>query len=198
MAYVNDGNMTLWRLPVVVTVKLLFETAMVSHLFTLCGPFKPIKTKNLYAMTLVKFQQKPFEKTFTSLFEDLFNHVPASLGREDWSWPQTPSRVPVNISESEKAWQLELVAPGFGKSDFQIKLENNQLTISAEKKDEQKQDQEKLIRREFSYRSVSRSFTVDDRIDANAITAKYEHGVLLVTLPKKEEAKPNPFQITVQ
>jgi HSP20 family protein len=149
-------------------------------------------------MTLVKLNQKPFERTLNSLFEDIFQQFPSRYAQDDWSHAAQLGRYPVNIRESEKAWTLDLVAPGFEKSDFQIKLENGLLTISAEKKDENKQEQEKLVRKEFSFRSFSRSFTVDEKIDAASITAKYENGVLVVSLPRKEEPKANPHQITVQ
>jgi len=149
-------------------------------------------------MTLVKLNQKPFERTLNSLFDDIFQQFPTRYGQDEWSQAAHQGRFPVNIRESEKAWTLELVAPGFEKSDFQIKLENNLLTISAEKKEENKQEQEKLVRKEFAFRSFSRSFTVDEKIDAASITAKYENGVLVVSLPRKEEPKANPQQITVQ
>jgi len=149
-------------------------------------------------MTLVKLHQKPFEKTINSLFEDLFQQTPSRLANEDFGWPAHSSRTPVNISETADAYVLDLVAPGFDKSDFAIKLEKNLLTISAEKKDEVKAEGLKMVRQEYTFRSISRSFTVDDKIDAARISAKYENGVLLVTLPKKEEVKVNPKSITVQ
>jgi HSP20 family protein len=150
-------------------------------------------------MTLVKFNQKPFEKTISSLFEDLFQQVPSRLGNEEFGWPVQIGRTPVNIFENDQQYSLELVAPGFEKADFNVKLEKNLLTISAEKKEEAaRPENEKPVRKEFSFRSFSRSFTVDDKIDAAKIAAKYENGVLLVTLPKKEEVKANPQSITVQ
>ena len=149
-------------------------------------------------MTLVKFHQKPFEKTINSLFEDLFQQAPSRSSNDDQGWPVQHGRTPVNIRENDDAFALELVAPGFDKSDFSIKLEKNLLTISAEKKEEEKQENGKLVRKEYAFRSFSRSFTVDDKIDAGRISAKYEHGVLQVALPKKEEVKVNPQSITVQ
>ena len=149
-------------------------------------------------MTFVKLHQKPFERTLNSLFEDIFQQIPARFTQDDLGLAANNGRNPVNIRETEKAWAVDLVAPGFEKSDFQIKLEKNLLTISAEKKEDKPQENEKQIRREYTFRSFSRSFTVDDRIEASAITAKYENGVLLVTLPKKEVPKVDPHQITVQ
>ena len=156
------------------------------------------KNKNRYAMTLVKFHQKPFERTLNTLFEDLFQQLPGRLGTDDWGSAWQSGRTPVNIRESQKSWALDVVAPGFDRSDFRINLEKNILTISAERQEEDKQEDEKHVRKEYSFRSFSRSFTVDERIDASSITAKYENGVLLVDLPKKEEPKAQPHRIAVQ
>ena len=78
------------------------------------------------------------------------------------------------------------------KADFKINLENNVLTISSEKQEEQKEEQDKYTRREFAYRAFQRSFTLPDSADSEKIEAKYENGVLQVNIPKKEEAKPQP------
>lgn len=107
------------------------------------------------------------------------------------------SHAPVNIRETKDAYALEVVAPGFEKADFSINLEGPTLTIKAEKKAEQKEENEKHIRREFSFRSFSRSFKLDESVDAEKINAKYENGVLKLTLPKKEEKKDTVKDITV-
>jgi len=146
-------------------------------------------------MTLVKFNQKPFEKTFNSLFEDIFNSFPSGYAGNEWN---VNGFVPANIRETKDAYQLELVAPGLEKSDFKVNIDKNMLTISSEKKSELKNEDEKMIRKEYSFRSFSRSFTLDDSIDAGKIAAKYEHGVLYVSLPKKEEVKLMPKEISIQ
>jgi HSP20 family protein len=87
--------------------------------------------------------------------------------------------------------------PGRNKEDFQIAVEKNLLTISYEMKTEQKQDDKKVLRREFSYQSFKRTFSLDDQINSQAIEAKYENGVLKLWLPKKEEVKETVKQITV-
>lgn len=145
-------------------------------------------------MTLVKVNN-PVTKGFDGFFNDLFNEFPATFGktvREDvFGFP------PVNIKEVKDAYQLEVAAPGMEKADFNIKLEQNILTISAEKKEETKEENEKQIRKEFSYKAFKRSFTLDDKIEAGNISAKYENGVLKLELPKKEELKQSPKEITV-
>ena len=92
----------------------------------------------------------------------------------------------VNIQETKEAYLLELAAPGLDKADFQLSLEGNLLTIAAEKKQSKEEEQKNLVRREFGYRSFKRNFTVDEKIDASRIGAKYENGVLKVILPKQE------------
>ena len=84
---------------------------------------------------------------------------------------------PVNITESKEAYILDILVPGWSKEDFKINVENNVLTISAEKKAEQKAEDQKQIRREFNFRSFKRSFTLDESVDAEKIQAKYDNGV---------------------
>ena len=93
---------------------------------------------------------------------------------------------------------LELVAPGFQKEDFKINLDNNTLTISAEKKEETENQNEKFIRKEYKQQSFSRSFTIDENIDAGNISAKYVNGVLTLNLAKKQEVKPPVKEISIQ
>lgn len=145
-------------------------------------------------MTLVKVNN-PMTKSFDGLVNDFFNDFPATFGktiREDvFGFP------PVNIRENADAYQLEIAAPGLEKSDFTLNLDQNILTISTEKKEESKEENPKFIRKEFSYKSFKRSFTVDEKIDATNISAKYENGILKVALPKKEEVKVAAKEITI-
>ena len=145
-------------------------------------------------MTLVKVNN-PVTKTFDGLLNDLFNDLPASFGktfREDvFSFP------PVNIVENTIAYQLEVAVPGLEKTDFNIKLDGTILTISADKKETVKSDTEKVIRKEFTNKAFKRSFTLDEKIDAAAIEAKYENGILILTLPKKEVAKITAKEINI-
>ena len=146
-------------------------------------------------MTFVKVNN-PISKSFDGLMNELFNELPASFGktmREDvLNFP------PVNIVEKSEIYHLQLSAPGFDKTDFNIKLDGKLLTISAEKKEEKSEENEKMIRKEFSQKSFKRSFTVDEKIDASGINAKYENGILKLDLPKKEEVKNAAKEITIQ
>lgn len=146
-------------------------------------------------MTLVK-TNSPFARSFDGLMNELFNELPSTFGktvREDvLGFP------PVNIVEKNDVYNLQLSAPGFEKADFAVKLEGNILTISAEKATETKAENEKVIRKEFSSKSFKRTFTVDEKIDAANISAKYENGILHVGLPKKEEVKAVAKEISIQ
>ncbi len=94
-----------------------------------------------------------------------------------------------NIIESSESFHLEIAAPGMVKDDFKINLENNILTISATVEDQKREEGKNYSRKEFYYGSFSRSFTLPKTIDLDNIKADYESGILVVTLPKKEEAK---------
>jgi HSP20 family protein len=99
----------------------------------------------------------------------------------------------VNIKESPDEFEVELAAPGFVKADFNIELNHDMLTISSEKQVENEtKDGQQFARREFSYQSFSRSFTLPNTADSDKIRAKYDNGILRVSIPKKEEAKPKP------
>jgi|SRR6185437_2585582 len=107
-------------------------------------------------------------------------------------WPTTSSSsIPaVNIKDTKDAFKVEVAAPGLKKEDFKIDLENNVLTISAEKEENKEEGEEKFRRQEFSYTSFVRSFQLsENEVDAEKISAKYENGVLQIEIPKKEEAK---------
>ena len=147
-------------------------------------------------MTHVKFNRKPFEGTFNNLVDDLFTELPV-LFKNEFNQIERNGFVPVNVKETEKSYQLEVVAPGFEKSDFKVNLDQNILTISGEKKNETKKETDKQIRREYSYRSFKRSFTLDEKIDATNIDASYVNGVLTLNLPKKETVKASATEITV-
>lgn len=148
-------------------------------------------------MTLVKFHNKPANRSFNNLMDDFFATVPSIL-RDDLITPNFTSSTPVNSKETEKEYVLELVAPGFQKEDFKISLDNNVLTVSLEKKAEEENRNEKIIRKEYKYQSFSRSFTVNEKIDVEGIVAKYVNGVLILNLPKKEAVKASTKEITIQ
>src|SRR5881397_233055 len=108
-------------------------------------------------MTVVKFNDR--RTNGFNLLDNFFNDIP-TLFKDDFG-ASLKNFVPVNIKETKEAYQLEVVAPGFEKNDFNINLEKNILSISAEKKNEVKEESEKQIRKEYHYRSFKRSFTFE-------------------------------------
>ena len=97
------------------------------------------------------------------------------------------SRMPaVNIKENEKNFEIEVAAPGFEKQDFQLNLEDNVLTISAESSKQNQEEKESFTRKEFSYTSFSRSFSLPETVKDEKIEAHYENGLLHLTLTKAE------------
>lgn len=145
----------------------------------------------------VRFNHKP-ARSFNNLMDDFFTQVP-SLFRDDFSTVYGQRNAPVNIRETENDFVLELVAPGLEKEDFKINLDKNQLTISAERKAATEPKAEgKQIMKEFSLASFKRSFTIDDKIDASNIAAKYANGILTLNLPKKAEVKEAAKEISIQ
>jgi HSP20 family protein len=140
-------------------------------------------------MTLVKFANQ-----MPSLIDRFFND-----DLFDWSiqnFSNNFTNLPaVNIKEKNDAFEIEMAAPGFNKEDFKIELNNNILSISSEKKIENEtKENERYTRREFSYQSFMRSFTLPDTIEGEKINAKYENGILNIHIPKKDEAKVKPVK----
>jgi HSP20 family protein len=104
----------------------------------------------------------------------------------------TPS---VNIVEGKDSFRIEVAAPGLTKDEFKIDLHNNVLNISSEKEEKKEEKDEQYMRREFSYTSFSRSFTLPNTADTDKIAASYKEGVLNIEIPKKEEAKEKPKRL---
>jgi HSP20 family protein len=133
-------------------------------------------------------------RPFGSLLSNLMgSDVSRWFDDEDWGLSSRVSQanVPVNIRETDKTYELEVMAPGLKKSDFKVSVDGKQLSISFEQNDEKKEGDEKTgyIRQEYRHRSFSRTFTLDDTVDANKISADYTDGVLHLCVPKKEEAQ---------
>jgi len=143
-------------------------------------------------MSLVK--RENYLPTWSNFFNDFLNRDWYDWSNQNFSLTNTtiPS---VNIKENENEFEVEMAAPGMTKDDFKIELNNSVLTISSEKQSENQSKEDKNItRREFSYQSFSRSFTLPVIVETEKISAKYENGILRVNIPKKEEAKPKPLK----
>jgi HSP20 family protein len=106
----------------------------------------------------------------------------------------------VNVKETDKSFELELAVPGMKKEDFKIELQNDTLTISAEReeKKEEKDKEDSYSRREFSYRSFSRSFSLPEKlVDGEHISANYRDGILRLSVPKTQKESKAPKRIEI-
>jgi len=109
------------------------------------------------------------------------------------------TRVPAaNISETANDFHVELAAPGLKKEDFKLKLERDVLSISVEQVNQPQQQERSYTKREFSYSSFVRSFTLPDSANSEGIQAEYHNGVLSINIPKREEAKITTRQIQIK
>jgi|688.fasta_scaffold70612_3 HSP20 family protein len=136
-------------------------------------------------MLVSQFKNRPASSiiNFDELFDELFAHRPNVANK---------SFMPaVNISESESGYHLDMAIPSFNKEEVKIKVEKNLLTISGEKKEETTDETKKVKRKEFSYKSFSRSFTLPENIELDKVEAKYENGILNINIAKKEAQKEN-------
>lgn len=133
---------------------------------------------------------------FDDFFDrDWFGHALPAFSASNTTIPS------INIKETDDNYEVEVAAPGMSKDDFNITLDGNMLTISSEKTNRSEdKDGDKYSRREFSYESFQRSIQLPkDVVDEENIKAKYEDGVLRLTIPKREEAKqkaPRTIQIS--
>jgi len=123
-----------------------------------------------------------FQNSLRRFFDDNFWDAEGQL---------STASVPVNIRETEQHYELDVIAPGCRKEDFKISVDDNLLTISMNRTEEKKQENQKVgwVRNEYMVRSFSRSFTLEDTVDVNKIQATYSDGILRLSLGKSEKAK---------
>jgi HSP20 family protein len=132
------------------------------------------------------------ENYLPSFFDRFWNNELMDWGSSNFSSTNT-SLPAVNVKETIDEFVIELAAPGMDKKDFKVNFKNNVITISSEKENNKEEKNENYTRREFSYQSFQRSFTVpENAVLSDKIEAKYNNGILHVTLPKREEVKPQP------
>jgi HSP20 family protein len=152
-------------------------------------------------MTIVKWKspflngqlEKPagFNSPLTGLLEDLFG--------DDFFKTDFAAHMPaVNVSKEKDALHLELSAPGFSKEDFKAEVEDGVLNISGTHKADDESKDRTYYRKEFTYGSFKRSFNLPEEYNADNIAAKYENGILKVSVPKKEEIKTSSREISIQ
>jgi len=145
-------------------------------------------------MTLARISS-PWYPALPSLIDKFFEGELMDWNNANFS--SANSTLPaVNIKETKDDFVIEVAAPGMRKEDFNINYDNGQLVISSERKDENiEREGERVARREFSYQSFRRTFTISQSVvNSEKIHAKYENGILHLTLPKREEIKPKPVR----
>jgi len=128
----------------------------------------------------------PWQPDFRSLFR----------GFSDFGFNTAPGLAPTEVIETENAIQVKMDLPGLSLENIEVQLERDTLTIRAERKVEKVDG--KLLRNERFYGSYSRSFVLPETVDGSKPEAQYAHGVLTVTLPKREEAKPKLIKVEVK
>ena len=134
-------------------------------------------------MSLVKFSQRPM----SSFLDDFFSP----------QWPNrsqdfTTSIPAVNVQDREKDFLLSFAVPGKSKSDFEIEVDKEVLSVSALAKETNTENDDLFTRKEFNYQSFKRSFTLPESVDTAKIIAQYKEGILSIHLPKRKEALPQP------
>lgn len=140
--------------------------------------------------TLIKQTRVP---SLRSMMEDFWN-TDFSLERLLRSGDSLPA---VNVKETDSHFDIEVAAPGFKKEDFKIDITKRMLTISAENKNEHTEDKDNYTRKEFSYSSFSRSFSLPETVNESDIKARYENGLLHLILQKSEKSEPQKRTISV-
>src|SRR5262245_16171978 len=130
-----------------------------------------------------------------SVFDALFNDFASPRGQ----WAAVAEYAPAaDVLESQNEIKVKVDLPGHDPKSVQVKLENGVLTIQSERKQEHQEQQEGFLRTERAFGAFSRSFSLPDTVDPQKVEARFDNGVLTITLPKREETKPRAVQVKVQ
>jgi HSP20 family protein len=150
-----------------------------------------IKRNNARVANFGSVVDQIFQNNLSNFFDDSFWGLKGIPGQD---------HTPVNIRETDKSYEMELVAPGLRKEDFKLNVSGETLTIAFEHEEEQNDPEasQGWIRREYKKRSFSRSFQLGDTVDANNISARYENGMLQLIIPKNERAQNVSRNISIQ
>jgi len=128
------------------------------------------------------------QQEMNRLFDEFFGDRRNEMAEGNW--------LPVvDMSETEADITIRAELPGMGHEDIELNLQDNVLTLKGEKKQEVKEEKENFHRVERSYGSFSRSFTLPANVQGEGVQATFKNGVLVITLPKVEEAKPKKIEI---
>ncbi|MBA4744915.1 MAG: Hsp20/alpha crystallin family protein [Muricauda sp.] len=147
-----------------------------------------VATKN--GSTAKSNSNGPTFPMWSSWIDELFNKELPTVFTSNFNTGITLPKV--NIKETKDSYYVEMAVPGLKKSDFTVDLDNKILSISADSKTENQENEDNLIRREFGYSSFKRSFTLPETVNEDKIKAEYKNGILSIHLPKLEEAIQKP------
>lgn len=144
-------------------------------------------------MSVVKWKNRPVFPSINSMLDSLFSNT-----TDFYSEVEKGTSIPaVNVTETDDSFGLEVAAPGKSKKDFKVEVDNGVLSISSENEETKETEEKNYTRKEYSFNSFCRSFTLPENVDPEGIKAKYVDGVLNVTVPKKEPSKPEVKSIKV-
>lgn len=144
-------------------------------------------------MSVVKWNNRSAFPSINSMLDSLFSNTSGF-----YSEVEKGTSIPaVNVTETEESFGLEVAAPGKSKKDFNVEIDNGVLSISSEAEETKETEEKNYTRKEYSFNSFCRSFTLPENVDPEGIEAKYVDGVLNVTVPKKEPSKPEVKSIKV-
>jgi HSP20 family protein len=150
------------------------------------------REKKMKNMTLLKLRQVPGTQVFPG-FNNIFDLFDNSIHAGFRTW-NTPA---VNIANTQDGFELQVAAPGLKKENFKVNIEGDQLTISAEVKEESTDSNPKFSHREFRFTNFKRSFTLPENANKEAVNASYKDGVLTLAIPVKEEEKAKSKEVTI-
>jgi HSP20 family protein len=151
--------------------------------------------------TMIKKENGTLPATLDTFLNGFYKSNLEKMFNDDfWSFNgvHTQNHAPANILETSTAYEISILAPGRKKENFRLKVADNLLTVSFEQQQSSEQEKSNWLRTEFSLDTFSRTFTLNDNIDSNAITAQYNDGILHITLPKKQQTQVGAREINIQ
>ena len=154
--------------------------------------------------TIARKQNGNQAASFGNVVDNIFQNSLRRFFDDNYYWEPSgnvsTASVPVNVRETDLQYEMDVVAPGCRKENFNIQVKDNVLTVSMNHQEENREKDEKQgwVRNEYSLRSFSKSFTLDETVDINKIDASYADGILKVVLPKNEKAKKISRSISIK
>jgi len=145
---------------------------------------------NIIKRTNKELKENTFRNNIDKIFDDFFFFSPTSLFKNDWE----PS---IDIEEGKETINVKAEMPGIDEKDLDVKIENNVLILSGEKKEEKKEEKKNYIFSERKYGSFYRSITLPEGIDREKVKATFKKGVLQIEIPKKEVSEPKKIAVNI-